>query len=366
MIRVHELISNLAVRLALIGCALLCAIIVFGYVGGWWSPQRLTQDRMAAAFLQVNGPHPGFRLNHAKGVCVTGWFDSTGEAIAVSKAAVFQVGKVPVVGRFSLAGGMPFQVDKPTTVRALALQFLPSGAQEWRTATLNIPVFAVNSARGFYDQLFATAPDPRTGKPDPAKMTAFLGAHPETAKALSIISKRTISSGFFDSTFNGLNAFRFVNSAGASVPVRWSFLPMASLPEQAMPQPTPADENYLFDALIAQIHRHPLQWRLMITVGAADDPTDDATRPWPNERRNIDAGTVTIDQVASEDGGASCTGINFDPLVLPNGIEASDDPLLSARSAVYARSFTIRAGQVHEKPPSAVAVNPRAVQGTAP
>jgi len=359
MIRVHEILSNLAVRLALIGCALLCAIILFGYVGGWWSPQRLTQDRMAAAFLQVNGPHPGFRLNHAKGVCVTGWFDSTGEAIAVSKAAVFQVGKVPVVGRFSLAGGMPFQADKPTAVRALALQFRPPGAQEWRTATLNIPVFAVNSARGFYDQLLATAPDANTGKPDPAKMTAFLGAHPESAKALSIIAKRTISSGFFDSIFNGLNAFRFVNSAGVSVPVRWSFLPIGSLAEEAIPQPTPADENYLFDALIAQINRHPLRWRLMITVGEPDDPTDDATRPWPNERRQIDAGTVTIDQVASEDG-SSCTAINFDPLVLPHGIEASDDPLLSARSAVYARSFTIRAGQVHEKPPSAV--NPRAVQ----
>jgi catalase len=347
------MIRSLAVRLALIACALICAIIVFGYVGGWWSPRRLTQDRMAAAFLQVNGSHPGFRLNHAKGVCVTGWFDSTGEAIALSKAAVFQVGKVPVVGRFSLAGGMPFQVDKPAAVRALALQFLPSGGQEWRTGTLNIPVFAVNSAHGFYDQLLAAAPDPKSGKPDPARMTAFLAAHPETAKALSIIAKRTISSGFFDSTFNGLNAFRFVNVAGASVPVRWSFLPLTSLPAEAMPQSTPADNNYLFDTLVAQINRHPLQWRLMITVGEPDDPTDDATVPWPDQRRQIDAGTVTIDHVASEDG-SSCTGINFDPLVLPSGIDPSDDPLLSARSAVYARSFTLRAGQVREKPPSAV------------
>ena len=355
-------ISNLAVRLALIGCALICTIIVFGYVAGWWSPQRLTQDRLAAAFVQVNGPHPGFRLNHAKGVCASGWFDSTGEAVAVSKAAVFQAGKFPVVGRFSLAGGMPFQVDKPAAVRALALQFLPPGAQEWRTGTLNIPVFAVNSARGFYDQLLATAPDPKTGKPDPAKMTAFLAAHPETAKALSIIAKRMVSSGFFDSTFNGLNAFRFVNAAGASVPVRWSFLPLASLPAEAMPQSTPADENYLFDALIAQINQHPLQWRLMITLGEPGDPTNDATIPWPDGRPQIDAGTVTIDRVASEDG-SNCTGINFDPLVLPNGIESSDDPLLSARSAVYARSFTLRAGHVHEKPPSAV--NPRAVQRSA-
>jgi catalase len=358
------MMSHNAVRLALIGCVLICTLGVFGYVAGWWSPQRLTQDRIAAAFLQVNGPHPGFRLNHGKGVCVTGWFESSGQAVAVSKAAVFQIGKSPVVGRFSLAGGMPFQVDKPASVRGLALQFLPPGAQEWRTGTLNLPVFAVNSAIGFSDQLLATAPDPTTGKPDPARVKTFLAAHPETVKALAIIAKRTISSGFSDSTFNGLNAFRFVNATGASVPVRWTFLPQTSSPAEAVPQPAAADENYLFDALIAQINAHPLQWRLMITVGEPGDPTDDATIPWPEGRRQIDAGTVTLEQVASEDAG-SCSGINFDPLVLPNGIEPSDDALLSARSSVYARSFTLRAAQVSEKPPSATTL--RAVQGgTAP
>jgi catalase len=38
--------------------------------------------------------------------------------------------------------------------------------------------------------------------------------------------------------------------------------------------------------------------------------------------------------------------------VLPDGIAPSDDPILSARSAAYAQSFTRRAGEV--KTPSAV------------
>jgi catalase len=37
--------------------------------------------------------------------------------------------------------------------------------------------------------------------------------------------------------------------------------------------------------------------------------------------------------------------------VLPAGIKASDDPLLSARSAAYSQSFTRRAGE--PKTPSA-------------
>ena len=88
----------------------------FAYAGGWLSPNRLTQDRMMVAFQDANGTHAGFRRNHAKGVCVTGWFESSGQAASLSKAAVFKPGRVPVVGRFALAGGMPFQTDAPATV----------------------------------------------------------------------------------------------------------------------------------------------------------------------------------------------------------------------------------------------------------
>jgi catalase len=325
----------------------------FAYAGGWLSPARLTQDRMMAAFQDANGAHAGFRRNHAKGVCVTGWFESSGQAAALSKAAVFRSGRVPVVGRFALAGGMPFQTDALTTVRSMALRFLPSGGEEWRTGMNDIPVFPVNSARGFYEQLLAFAPDPATGKPDPARKKAFLAAHPETVRALALIMKRQVTSGFANSTFNSLNAFRFIDTAGAPTLVRWSTVPLQPVVVGGAEPSAAADKNYLFDDLIAQIAQHPQQWRLIMTIGQTDDPTNDATLPWPESRRQIDAGTITIDQASSEDSGR-CTAVNYDPLVLPSGIEPSDDPLLSARSAVYARSFTLRAEEAHEKPPSAV------------
>jgi len=342
------------VRLSAIGAVMLSVAGAFAYTGGWLSPVRLTQDRMIAAFQDANGAHPGFRRNHAKGVCVTGWFESSGQAAALSKAAVFKPGRIPVVGRFALAGGMAFQMDAPATVRSMALRFLPPGEEEWRTGMNNIPVFPVNSARGFYEQLLASSPDPATGKPDRARMKAFLAAHPETVRALALVKKRQVTSGFANSTFNSLNAFRFVDAAGFSVPVRWSTVPVQTVPASTSVEPAPAgDENYLFDDLIAQVAQHPQQWRLIVTIGQADDPTNDATLPWPDGRRQIDAGTVTIDQASSEDSGR-CTAVNYDPLVLPSGIEPSDDPLPSARSAVYARSFTLRAEEEHEKPPSAV------------
>jgi catalase len=60
---------------------------------------------------------------------------------------------------------------------------------------------------------------------------------------------------------------------------------------------------------------------------------------------------LTINGVESEDTSPT-RDINFDPLVLPNGIAASDDPLLGARSAAYSQSFTRREGE--HKYPSAV------------
>ncbi len=231
---------------------------------------------------------------------------------------------------------MPFQIDRPATVRSMALRFLPPNGEEWRTGMNNIPVFPVNSARAFTEQLLASAPDPATGKPDPAKMRAFLAAHPEVARALAVLAKRQVSSGFADATFNSLNAFRFVNAAGVSVPVRWSTVPVQPFTPAGPAVET--DKNALFDDLLHQVAQHPLQWHLMVTIGAPGDPTNDATQPWPADRQQIDAGTVTIDHAESEDSGP-CTWTNYDPTVLPSGIEASDDPLLSARSAAYARSL---------------------------
>jgi hypothetical protein len=117
-------------------------------------------------------------------------------------------GRVPVVGRFALAGGMPFQTDAPATVRSMALRFPLPGGEEWRTGMNNIPVFVVNSARGFYEQLFASSPDPATGKPDPSRMNAFLAAHPETVRAMQLIKKRQVTSGFANSTFNSRQSLR--------------------------------------------------------------------------------------------------------------------------------------------------------------
>jgi catalase len=337
------------VRLGGIGVVLLATAGTFAATAGWLSPDRLDPKRMIDRFEAVNGEHPGFRRNHAKGVCLTGWFESNGGGARLSTASLFARGRVPVIGRFALAGGLPMMPDGPGAVRSLALDFLLPDGQHWRTGRNDIPVFPVKDAQGFYEQLAATAPDPKTGKPDPAALQAFLTAHPETARALALIKAQPFSSGFANAAYNSLNAFLFVDSAGARHPVRWSMVPDDTFAPE--PAETPGDRNYLFDALIARVKQAPVQWRLVLTVGQPGDPTNDATVPWPADRETVEAGVLTVMALQGEDAGA-CRDVNFDPLVLPAGIVASDDPLLSARSAAYSRSFTRREGET--KPPSAV------------
>jgi catalase len=338
-------------RLMAIGLVMAGIAGLFLYVGGWFTPRALSSAVMINTFEQANGPHPGFRRNHAKGVCVSGYFESNGDGAVLSKAIVFRSGRVPVIGRFALSGGQPYQADAAHTVRSMALLFkLPNG-EEWRTGINNIPVFPVNSAQGFYDLILATTPDPATGKPDPARLAAFFTKYPESAKAMQLIKSHPVSSGFEDSTFNSLNAFRFINDQGVATPVRWAMVPAQPFAPVSSSPPEKAGTNYLFDALITSVHARPLQWHLIITVGQPGDATSDATLPWPQDRQQVEVGTLTIDHVESEDT-SPARDINFDPLILPNGIEPSDDPLLSARSAAYARSFTRREGE--PKDPSAV------------
>src|SRR5262249_16842304 len=155
-----------------------------------------TPARFTDAFEEVAGVHPGFRRNHAKGVGVSGFFESNGNGVRLSKAAVFRPGRVAVIGRFSLGGGQPHAADTPAAVRGLGLQFsLPDG-KVWRTAMINLPVFPFRTPEAFYEQLLASKPDPNTGKPDPDRMKVFLSRHPETARVLTLIKRQPVSSGF--------------------------------------------------------------------------------------------------------------------------------------------------------------------------
>ncbi|MGD9881304.1 MAG: catalase family peroxidase [Reyranella sp.] len=348
---------SLVLRLSAIGAILLGAGAAFTYVAGWLAPQRLGPDRITDALEKHDGLHPGFRRAHAKGLCVEGSFQGNGTGLTLSRAAVFEPEPIPVIGRFSTGGGQPYAPDGRLVFHALALSLVLPNGEQWRMAMDNAPIFPVATPQAFLAFQLATAPDPRTGKPDPNRVAEFLARHPETQAFLDWQRYAPLAASFANGTYYSINTFRFVDAVGEQRFVRWSFVP--ETPFEAIDKATLAERpaNFLFDDLLARLSEAPLRWHMIITLAESGDPVDDATRAWPADRSSIDVGTLTLTRAAIEETGA-CRNITFDPTILPSGVAPSDDPLLAARSAVYATSLARRDGEPAE--PSALGRDPAA------
>jgi len=245
---------------------------------------------------------------------------------------------VPVIGRFAIGAANPFAPDTSIPVRSLAIELSTDDGQVWRTGMNNPPVLAVSNPQGFYEQVLASAPVKATGKPDPAKLQAFFAAHPESAAFRQWAASYKPSDSFASTQYHSINAFRLIDAAGAAHPVRWQLEPQA--PFAALPGQVD-DKLFLQHDLQQRLAQGPLRWTLRLVLAEPGDAVDDPARPWPVERRSVDAGTLVLEQVDGPEQGA-CRDINFDPLILPQGIEASDDPILAARSAAYSESFNRR------------------------
>lgn len=352
-------VSTLA-RLLLIAVVLLLCGAAFAWTGGWLGGRGLSGSTMVDALQDSAGAHPGFRRNHAKGICISGSFDGNGNGTRLSSTAFFEKTRATVVGRLALAGGNPYAADAAVPVRSIALQLrLPDG-QEWRTGMNDIPGFPVSTPQAFQALTLASRPDPATGKPDPAAMQAFAGAHPEFVAFGARMAARPQTSSFANDTYNSINAFVFIDSNGARHVVRWSLKPQLAFEPAAVSSAEAPARDALFDDLLARLDRGPLVWHLIVTIAGAGDASNQAAVPWPENREQLDVGTLTITGASSENLGG-CRDIVYDPLVLPSGIQGSDDPLLSARSDTYAVSYRRRAGE----PPGDSALHGRKA-GSAP
>lgn len=169
-------------------------------------------------------------------------------------------------------------------------------------------------------------------------MQAFFAAHPESAAFRQWAQTAKPSNSFANVTYNGVNAFRLLDTAGNTRFARWSVQP--ETPFEPIGE-AGNDPDFLARDLQQRLSQGPLRWHLVLTLANPGDPVHDATRQWPADRRQVNAGTLVVESAAPQATGA-CRDINYDPLVLPDGIQASDDPILAARSAAYAVSYNRR------------------------
>jgi catalase len=84
-----------------------------------------------------------------------------------------------------------------------------------------------------------------------------------------------------------------------------------------------------------------VQFRLVLQLAAPGDQTNDGSVVWPDDHKIVDLGVITISSVVPDNAAAE-QKLAFDPTVLTDGIELSDDPLPTLRSPVYAMSVARR------------------------
>jgi catalase len=300
---------------------------------------EVTAPKMIEAFEGTFGAHAGQRRNHIKGTCASGEFVGTSDARALSRSPLFSGKTIPVVARFSLGGGNPNVPDAAPAPRGMALEFrLPGGGLQHITM-IDLPIFGAMSPASFRDALVAAKPDPKTGKPDPEKLKAYAASHPDARALSQYTSRHAPTANYYQTTYFSVHTFKFVDAKGTEHMVKWRFVPHDGTKEMTAAESKAAPRDFLEENLIERTRKGPAVWDMVVYVGETGDPTDNPTLAWPESRKHFTAGTLTIKQAAPQQKGTACEPINFDPLIMADGIAPTNDPILLFRSPAYAVSF---------------------------
>jgi catalase len=292
----------------------------------------LAQD-LIQQFDTIFGLHPGFRPAHAKGTMLTGTFTPSSGAASLTRAPHMNRASTPVTVRFSDSTGVPLIPDNDPNAnpRGLGIRFHLAERVHTDIIGHSTDGFPTRTGQEFLEFLRALAssdPSKLPGSP----LEAFLGAHP---KALAFVqAPKPAPSSFAREAFFGITAVRFTNKDGLSRYGRYRIVPEAGVDHLTDAAVAAKSPNFLFDELAERIAKGPIKFRIAAQLANDGDTVNDATVHWPEDRTLLDLGTIALTAPVSDNAHEQQWTI-FDPIPRVDGIEASDDPLLELRAAVY-------------------------------
>jgi catalase len=293
-----------------------------------------------ATMLQIHGVKPGYRVVHAKGIVCQGTFTPSKGAATLSRAGHFQDVSVPVTIRLSDGNPDPIIPDNTPNAgpRGMAIRFkLPNG-DETDIIALSVNGFAVSTGEEFLAlQKAVAATDP--SKPHPWPIEGFLGTHPSALRFVK--GTQVVPASFATESFFAADTFIFVNRSGVKQAVRYQIIPFAGQHDLSDEEAKTKSEGFLFDDLKTRLATGPIQYHLLVQLPNTGDSTKDPSIIWPDDRKTIDMGTISIASVVPDSSTAE-KDLAFDPTYLTDGIELSDDPFPSLRSRVYGLASAYR------------------------
>ena len=284
----------------------------------------------------AQGPHKGFRANHAKGIIAHGSFTPSPAAASLTKAPHLQKTETPVTVRFSNATGVPNIPDTNPNAnpRGIAIRFaLPDGSYT-DIVSISVNAFPVSKPEEFLGLLNAiAATTPESAKPTPIEQ--FLGSHPAALKFVQIPKPAPAS--YTTQSYFGVNAFQFTNAKGETKFGRYRITPIAGDKALSDAEAAAAGPNYLSEELGARLAKGEAKFRIAVQLAEKGDVITDPTVVWPDSRPQVELGILTLKSV-DKDSAALEKTLAFNPLILADGIAPSEDAILLARPAAYAVS----------------------------
>jgi len=287
-----------------------------------------------AVFEGTFGVTEGKRRNHTKGFCFVGEFAPVDPAIlAYTNSPIFQT-KSAVNGRVSHKGGNNLTPDNAFSDKGLAFDIeTPDG--DYHIINVNTEDFFPASNPSDFIDLVRTLPQGGDA------VKALAAQRPELAAYLQHHKqdRDTTNRPYEGTTFNSVNAFYLVDDAGTRTAIRWSMVP--TRPQDFV---VPQSKNFLMDNMNANLAAGAVSWDMVVTIANAEDDPDNAAIQWTGDHTQITAARLSVLSTETETDG-ECDAMNYDPTVLSEGFDLTDDPILEARSQIYAHGVGVRLGE---------------------
>ncbi|RLK46758.1 catalase [Microbacterium telephonicum] len=300
------------------------------------------------------------RAVHARGAAAHGYFEASGAAEGITKAAFLRAGeRTPVFVRFSTVLGSRGSADTARDTRGFATKFYTSEGV-YDLVGNNIPVFFIQDAIKFPDIIHAGKPHPDREIPQAQSahdtFWDFVSLHTEAQHhTIWNMSDRALPRSYRMMQGFGVHTFRLENTAGETSLVKFHWRPKLGTHGLTW------EEAQLLGGKDPDFHRRDLadaiesgafpQWDLAVQV-MPDDPTEmyegidllDPTKFVPEELVPLQViGTMTLDANPTNYF-AETEQVAFHPGHLVPGIDVTNDSLLQGRLFSYLDTQLTRLG----------------------
>ena len=293
-------------------------------------------EQALEAFDALNGPHPGYRPAHAKGILLAGQFTPSSSAKLLSRAPHLQRDSTPITVRFSDSAGIPTVPDSNPNAspHGMAIRFHLAEHVHTDIIAHSVDGFPARTADEFVELLEAIKAS-GAGVAKPTPLDQFLATHPAALEFVQVPKPMPVS--FVKAAFFAVNAYRFTNGEGGSQYGRYRIEPEGGTEYLDPSAEARTTSNYLFDEIQGRLKNGPARMRIIVQLAAKDDVVDNSTVHWPKTRPEIEFGAIEVRSVL-QNNDEQQRHIIFDPIPRVDGIGPSDDPLLEPRAALYLMS----------------------------